>query len=200
LCVNKGKQHIRIRNPTEQYPYCHVSENTRIPDDPTSIESSREMWNNCGYSDGRENFISFKVRMGGRKDYSAVDALINISTPMSQSLRRREKFTNQKSKNRKTLPRPSLLIHDIDGAFNNTGPEVLIQIMEQRQLPSYMTLWVKEFITDRKLVFGFNAKSEDPKPLDRALPQGSPISPILFAITACAIFENEKQGNQSIQK
>jgi hypothetical protein len=77
------------------------------------------------------------TQMDGRKNYSAVDALINISTPMSQPLRRRDKHPNPKSKHRRTLPRPSLLTHDIDGAFNNTDPEVLIQIMEQRRLPSY---------------------------------------------------------------
>jgi hypothetical protein len=75
------------------------------------------------------------TQMGGRKNYSAVDALINISTPMSLSLR--DKYPNQKSKHRRTLPRPSLLTHDIDDAFNNTDPKVLIQIMEQRRLPSY---------------------------------------------------------------
>jgi hypothetical protein len=84
------------------------------------------------------------TQMGGRKNYSAVDALINISNPMSQSLRR-DKYPNPKSKYRRTLPRPSLLTHDIDGAFNNTDPEVLIQVMEQRRLPSYMALWVNAF-------------------------------------------------------
>jgi hypothetical protein len=138
--------------------------------------------------------------MGGRKNYSAVGALINISTPMSQSPRRRDKYPNPKSKHRRTLPRQSLLTHDIDGAFNNTDPEVLIQIMEQRRLPSYMILWVKAFTADRKLAFGFDGKSEDPKPFNRALPQGSPISPILFAITACAIFENQKRDIQITQK
>jgi hypothetical protein len=81
------------------------------------------------------------TQMGGRKNYSAVDALINISTPMRQSLRR-DKCQNPKTKHSKTLPRLSLLIHDIDGAFNNTDPEVLTQIMEQRRPPSYMILCI----------------------------------------------------------
>jgi hypothetical protein len=116
------------------------------------------------------------TQMGGRKNYSAVDALINISTPMGRSLRR-DKYPNPKSNQNRTIPSPSLLTHDIDSAFNNTDPEVLIQIMEQRRLPSYMTLWVKAFTTDRKLAFGFDGKSEDQKPFTRDLPQGSPISP-----------------------
>jgi hypothetical protein len=140
------------------------------------------------------------TQMGRRKNYSAVDPLINISTSMSQSLRRRNKRQNPKTKYSKTLPRPSLLTHGIDGAFNNTDPEVLIQIMEQRRLPSYMILWVKAFTTDRKLEFGFDGKSEDPEPFNRALPQGTPISPTLFVITACAIFENQKHEIQITQK
>jgi hypothetical protein len=83
-----------------------------------------------------------------------VEALINISTPMGQSLRRRDKYQNPKSKHRRTLPRQSLLTHDID-------PEVLIQIIQQRRLPSYMTLWIKAFTANRKLAFGFDGKSED---------------------------------------
>jgi hypothetical protein len=119
---------------------------------------------------------------------------------MRQSLRRRENFTNPKSKHRKTLQRPSLITYYIDGVFNNTDLAVLIQIMEQRQLSSYMALWIKAFTTDRKLTFGFDGKSEDPKPFNRALLQDSLISLILFAITAYAIFENEKRENQIIQK
>jgi hypothetical protein len=119
---------------------------------------------------------------------------------MNQSLRRRHKYQNPKSKHRRTLQRPSLITHDIVGTFNNTDPEVLIQIMEPRRLPSYMTLWVKAFTTDRKLAFGFDGKSEDRRPFNRVLPQGSPISPILFATTACAIFENQKHDIQITQK
>jgi hypothetical protein len=71
------------------------------------------------------------TQMGGRKNYSAVDALINILTPMSQSLRRRDKHPNPKSKHRRSLSRPSLLTHDIDDSFNNTNLGVLIQIIER---------------------------------------------------------------------
>jgi hypothetical protein len=56
-----------------------------------------------------------------------------------------------------------------------------------------MTLWVKAFTTDKKLAFSFDEKSEGPKPFNRVLPQGSPISPVFSAITACAIFENQKR-------
>jgi hypothetical protein len=42
------------------------------------------------------------TQMGGRENYSAVDALINILTLMSQSLRRRDKYPNPKSRHRRT--------------------------------------------------------------------------------------------------
>jgi hypothetical protein len=63
-----------------------------------------------------------------------------------------------------------------------------------------MTLWVKAFATDRKLAFGFDGKSEDPKPYNRALIQGSTISPIVFTVTACTIFEHQKRDIQITQK
>jgi hypothetical protein len=70
--------------------------------------------------------------------------------------------------------------------------------MEQRRLSSYM-IWVKAFTAD-KLAFGFDGKSEDPKPYNRALIQGSAISPIVFTITACTIFEHQKRDIQITQK
>jgi hypothetical protein len=78
------------------------------------------------------------TQMGRRKNYSAVDALIAILIRMSQTLRRKDKSPNPKLKHSRILPRPSLLTHDIDGAFNNTDLEVLTQIMEQSCLLLYI--------------------------------------------------------------
>jgi hypothetical protein len=43
---------------------------------------------------------------------------------------------------------------------------------------------------DRQLSFSFDDKIEDPQPTSGVLPQGSPSSPILFAIMAAAILES----------
>jgi hypothetical protein len=106
-----------------------------------------------------------RSQLGGIQQNSVIDALIVITTPMSLALRR-----PLKGRKAKTRPKPTLATHDIEGAFNNTNPKVLEQIMEQRKMPTYIIQWVKEFTTDRLLSFGFDGISEIPKPFTGALP------------------------------
>jgi hypothetical protein len=79
--------------------------------------------------------------------------------------------------------------HDIMGAFNNTNPEVIIQIMELQKMPAYLTRWVRGFTTDRSLAFSFYGKIEKAKHFGGAIPQGSLVSLALFSIAISAIIE-----------
>jgi hypothetical protein len=83
--------------------------------------------------------------------------------------------------------------HDIKGAFNNTRPEALIQIMTSRRMTKYLINWVIAFTTDRELAFSFDGTQESGKPFIGAIPQGSPASPILFPIVMSAIINMPNQ-------
>jgi hypothetical protein len=52
-----------------------------------------------------------------------------------------------------------------------------------------------EFTIDRLLSFGFDGISEIPKSFTVALPQESPVSPVLFAIIANAMLKNPVNNN-----
>jgi hypothetical protein len=52
-------------------------------------------------------------------------------------------------------------------------------------------------IYNRLLSFGFDGISEIPKPFTGTLPQGSPVSPVLFAIVANAMLENPVKNNDT---
>jgi hypothetical protein len=123
-------------------------------------------------------------QMGARSQYSAIDALLHIITPISQDLSSR-KTSGQ------TPNRPSLLTCDVEGAFNNADPQRLLEIMRMRRLPTDLTRWVAAFTTERQLAFCFAGRVEDPRPFESGLPQGSPVSPILFLIYANAMMENQ---------
>jgi hypothetical protein len=71
----------------------------------------------------------------------------------------------------KGADRPPLVTHDKEGAFNNTNPLILRQIMEKRQMPRYLIGWVQAFTTERTLVFSFEGKSEMPKSFTSSIPQ-----------------------------
>jgi hypothetical protein len=93
---------------------------------------------------------------------------------------------NTKTIAQRYLASPSLLCMDIQGAFNATSTKFLVNIMHFRKMPKYQVEWARTMGQDRQLSFD---KIEDPQPTSDVLSQGSPSSPILFAIMAAAIPE-----------
>jgi hypothetical protein len=126
------------------------------------------------------------TQMGARSHYSAVHALLQVLSPISANV------SFQKTKGKQPY-RPALLAHDIEGAFNNTNPALLLQVMQQRGMPSYLCEWTRSFTTNRTLAFTFSQQLEDPKPFLCGLPQGLTASPILFLIYANAMLEVQHQ-------
>jgi hypothetical protein len=123
---------------------------------------------------------------GGIKQTSAIDAVIAILNSISNTL---SLTRNPKTIAQRYLASPSLLCMDIQGAFNATSTKILANIMHFRKMPKYQVEWVRTMGQDRQLSFSFDDKIEDPQPASDVLPQGSPSSPILFAIMAAAILE-----------
>jgi ribonuclease HI len=130
-------------------------------------------------------------QMGALPENSAIDALLRTITPIANSISK--KITT----NRKPT-RPAVLTHDIEGAFNQVHPSTLQEIMHQRRMPSYLTNWVAAFNTGRKMAFGFDQQTEQPQPYRCGLPQGSPISPILFLIYSNAMLERQHNPPDAI--
>jgi len=56
---------------------------------------------------------------------------------------------------------------------------------------TYLVEWVVAFNTDRKITIGFDRQSEQPQPYRCGLPQGSPISSILFLIYSNTMLEKQ---------
>jgi hypothetical protein len=129
-------------------------------------------------------------QMGAQPENSAVDALLRTITPIAAAI--------SKKKTKKGAPRPAVLTHDIEGAFNQVHPTTLQEVMHQRRMPTYLTNWISAFNTDRKIAFGFDQQSEDPQPYQCGLPQGSPVSPILFLIFSNAMLEKQHYPTDAI--
>jgi len=65
-------------------------------------------------------------------------------------------------------------------------------------MPSYLIDWVAAFNTDCKIALRFNRQSEEPQPYQCGLPQGSPISPILFLIYSNAMLEKQHHPSNAV--
>jgi len=70
--------------------------------------------------------------------------------------------------------------------------------MEQHRMPLYLTEWVAAFNTDRKIAFGFDQQSNQPQLYRCGLPQGSPISPILFLVYSNAMLEKDNYHSDAV--
>src|SRR6266849_2634167 len=70
---------------------------------------------------------------------------------------------------------------DVEGAFDNMDHAPLIRTLELGGVPPYLNTWIFSFLSNRKLQLRFNGKTSVPHNNNSGAPQGSPLSPFLFA-------------------
>jgi hypothetical protein len=95
--------------------------------------------------------------MGARAQHSAIDALLRVLDPFAHSLSQIARNMQKGS----TPPRPGMLTHDIEGAFINTHPSLLDDVLRMRTMLTYLRNWVRAFNQDRRLGFGLDGCSDD---------------------------------------
>jgi endonuclease/exonuclease/phosphatase family metal-dependent hydrolase len=76
--------------------------------------------------------------------------------------------------------RYSVIFMDVAGAFNHVHPRRLIHNMRKRKVPDFIVRWVENFLLDRSTRLKFNGVESEKIRTNAGVPQGSPISPILY--------------------
>ena len=76
----------------------------------------------------------------------------------------------------------SLLSLDISGAFPTVNHTRLVANIRKLGFPSWLQHWVQSFLEGRVSTLVINGVESDVFPIQAGLPQGSPLSPILFLL------------------
>ena len=75
----------------------------------------------------------------------------------------------------------SLVSFDIKGAYNGVCKEALLRRLRERQIPETLVVWIDNFCSQRYATLTVNSYTSPESLINQpGLPQGSPLSPILF--------------------
>src|SRR5204862_7226621 len=84
---------------------------------------------------------------------------------------------------------------DVAGAFNDVHHARLIHNMRKRKIPEEITRCVLSFLSNTTTRMRFNGITTDPIPTSTGIPQGSPLSPILYVLYNSDLLDIPKRRN-----
>jgi hypothetical protein len=83
----------------------------------------------------------------------------------------------------------SLLQLDIKGAFDTVNHIRLLDTLRKAGYPMWVVRWVRSFLETRTARLRFDGEATEPFDLLAGVPQGSPLSPILFILYIASLYE-----------
>jgi hypothetical protein len=82
----------------------------------------------------------------------------------------------------------TLLQLDIKGAFDTVNHTRLLHTLQHQGFPLWAVRWVRSFLTDRTANLSFDGETTPPRSVTAGVPQGSPLSPILFLLYTASLY------------
>src|SRR5947207_4436730 len=103
---------------------------------------------------------------GGRPGRSTEDAMMILSESIHKAWREKKVF--------------SAVFLDVAGAFNNVHHKRLLHNLKMRRVPTTLVKWLESFLRARSTKMYFNNRTSDSLNVPAGVPQGSPLSLLLY--------------------
>lgn len=107
-------------------------------------------------------------QFGGRPGRTTSDAILFITQKIKDAWR--------------TGRIASVLLMDISQAFPTVPHPSLFAKLKSSGIPAVLVTWIQSFLTDRTTTLSFDDHVSPPQPVPLGIPQGSPLSPILYLL------------------
>jgi retron-type reverse transcriptase len=92
----------------------------------------------------------------------------------------------------------SMLSLDLAGAFDNVPHNKLLEILHRKRLPEWIIRAIAYFIQDRRTRITYTGFESDWIRTETGIPQGSPLSPILFLFFISELLEKFQDPKSDI--
>ena len=91
----------------------------------------------------------------------------------------------------------SILSLDVSKAFNRVSHQRLLHNLRKRRIPELLANWVKSFLEDRRTAFRIGSYTSPQRDAQVGIPQGSPLSPILYLFYNADLIEGCRQARNN---
>jgi hypothetical protein len=88
----------------------------------------------------------------------------------------------------------SMLSLDISGAYDNVPHERLLYILRAKGFPEWIIQFVQGFTGQKETSLVFSGYQSPPIAVATGIPQGSPLSPILFLFFVSNLLDSFEEG------
>jgi len=92
----------------------------------------------------------------------------------------------------------SLLLLDVSGAFDNVSHARLLHNLRKRKIDERTVNWIASFVRDRSTTISFDGYESEIYKTSTGIPQGSPLSPILYLYYNADLIETCNQEPNTI--
>lgn len=173
----------------KSYTLTCLLENFLIPDDRFGRLQEPVAGLVFHYDSDSSGAIAETVHLASR----GVKVKVLVSSSNFEATQDRYHFATQGATNitveKFLLKRTTLtLLLDVKGAFDRVSKTQLLKRMIQVGMAGNIVHWVNSFLSNRRAMLVIDGRTSETRDIQAGLPQGSPVSPVLFILSISAMF------------